>query len=302
MISFTNPCDACRLACVSTIFRFVADSDIILDNFLRPEYLSMISDPGSISSLSKKELYLRTCPNPIHKGKLDYDAVFDAIKTITPFSLKLLKDLSVAALFPSTSSQTRPLRASLLDGKYAERDGAEPPFTSRRPSDTLKPRDLQLQILIVSFSMCPILCEIRTFNMAPCNQRLSTVSAVDTRITSSDSGFVAPVVSEDCKEKESVRPATYANVKLHVDFTRHAPLNVGKWGDIPEEQIQALIDRVLSKFDVDISSPYAKGWMLWKMKLEYKNARRRAQDGKIMELMSKFASSSIGSLDMDKSS
>ncbi|KAK0608837.1 hypothetical protein LWI29_036730 [Acer saccharum] len=157
--------------------------------------------------------------------------------------------------------------------------------------------------------------------MAPCNQRRSTVSAVDTRITSSDSGFVAPA-RKIAKKKKRVGLATYANVKPHVDFTSvkpiipkgryatkfsrevqivvkgHAPLNVVKWDDIPEEQIQALIDRVLSKFDVDISSPYAKGWMLWKMKLEHKNARREAQDAKIMELMSKFASSSI---DMDKS-
>ncbi|TXG71876.1 hypothetical protein EZV62_000455 [Acer yangbiense] len=215
--------------------------------------------------------------------------------------------------FPQQAVKHAPLSASLLDGKYAERDGAGAPVYLAAVLEYL---------------------EAETFNMAPCNQRRSTVSAVDTRITSSDPGFVAPA-RKIAKKKESVRPATYANVKLHVDFTSvkpivdftsvkpivpkgryatkfsrevqivvkgHAPLNVGKWGDIPEEQIQALIDRVLSKFDVDISSPYAKGWMLWKMKLEYKNARREAQDGKIMELMSKFASSSIGSLDMDKSS
>ncbi|TXG71564.1 hypothetical protein EZV62_000143 [Acer yangbiense] len=88
--------------------------------------------------------------------------------------------------------------------------------------------------------------------------------------------------------------------EVRIVFMRHAPLNVGKWDDITDEQIQPLIDRVLSKFDVDISRPYVKGRMLWKMKLEHKNARREAQDAKITELMSKFASSNIGSFDMDQ--
>ncbi|KAK1592410.1 hypothetical protein Q3G72_024436 [Acer saccharum] len=193
-----------------------------------------------------------------------------------------------------------PIRASLLDGKYAERDGAGAPVYLAAVLEYL---------------------EAETFNMAPCNQRLSTVSAIDTRITSSDSGSVAPA-RKIAKKKKGVRFTTYANVKLHVDFSsvkpigpigpnakkfasevrivfmRHGPLNVGKWDDIIEEQIQPLIDRVLSKFDVDISRPYVKDWMLWKMKFEHKNARREAQDAKIMELMSKFASSNIGSFDM----
>ncbi|KAK0579993.1 hypothetical protein LWI29_034698 [Acer saccharum] len=70
VIAFTTPRDACRLACVSTTFRSAADSDIVWNRFLCPEYLSKISDPGSVSSLSKKELYLCTCHNPIHNGKL----------------------------------------------------------------------------------------------------------------------------------------------------------------------------------------------------------------------------------------
>ncbi|TXG71833.1 hypothetical protein EZV62_000412 [Acer yangbiense] len=68
----TDPRDACRLACVSTAFRSAADSDIVWDHFLHPEYLSAISDLGSISGLFKKELYLSSCLNPIHKGKLSF--------------------------------------------------------------------------------------------------------------------------------------------------------------------------------------------------------------------------------------
>ncbi|KAK2640873.1 hypothetical protein Ddye_022636 [Dipteronia dyeriana] len=78
VISFTNPRDACRLACVSTTFRSAADSDTVWDRFLLPEYLSAISYPVSDSSsstwsaLSKKELYLRACPSLIHNGKLSF--------------------------------------------------------------------------------------------------------------------------------------------------------------------------------------------------------------------------------------
>ncbi|KAK0571449.1 hypothetical protein LWI29_016141 [Acer saccharum] len=84
------------------------------------------------------------------------------------------------------------------------------------------------------------------------------------------------------------RLITFANEQIHVDFSSgkpkgpnaemfsteigivvrsHAPLNVEKWDDIPEEQTQPLIDRVLSKFDVDISRPYIKDWMLKRMRL-----------------------------------
>ncbi|KAK4858670.1 hypothetical protein QYF36_020213 [Acer negundo] len=70
VIAFTTPRDACRLACVSTAFRSAANSDVVWNRFLRPEYLSKISDPVSVSSLPKKELYLRTCHNLIQNGKL----------------------------------------------------------------------------------------------------------------------------------------------------------------------------------------------------------------------------------------
>ena len=75
VISFTTPSDACRLACVSTTFRSAADSDVVWDRFLPSDYLSAISDSASSptsSLLSKKELYLRACHNPllINEGKL----------------------------------------------------------------------------------------------------------------------------------------------------------------------------------------------------------------------------------------
>ncbi|TXG71622.1 hypothetical protein EZV62_000201 [Acer yangbiense] len=64
------PRDACHLACVSTTFRSAADSNVVWDRFLRTEYLSAISDPGPVSGLSKKELYIRSYYIPILNGKL----------------------------------------------------------------------------------------------------------------------------------------------------------------------------------------------------------------------------------------
>ncbi|KAK0582961.1 hypothetical protein LWI29_031591 [Acer saccharum] len=74
VISFTTPCDACRLACVSTTFRSAADSDVVWDRFLPPEYSSCSSSSSSTtwSALSKKELYFRICHNLIHKGKMSF--------------------------------------------------------------------------------------------------------------------------------------------------------------------------------------------------------------------------------------
>ncbi|TXG48674.1 hypothetical protein EZV62_024549 [Acer yangbiense] len=69
VIFFTSPRDACRLACVSTTFKSTADSDVVWDRFLPPEYAS-----SPRPSLSKKELYLRACHNPvlINEGKLSF--------------------------------------------------------------------------------------------------------------------------------------------------------------------------------------------------------------------------------------
>ncbi|KAK0580259.1 hypothetical protein LWI29_000049 [Acer saccharum] len=74
VISFTTPSDACRLACVSTTFRSAADSDIVWDRFLPPEYSSSSSSSSSNtwSALWKKELYFRTCHNLIHNGKMSF--------------------------------------------------------------------------------------------------------------------------------------------------------------------------------------------------------------------------------------
>ncbi|KAK2643834.1 hypothetical protein Ddye_019029 [Dipteronia dyeriana] len=77
VISSTTPRDACRLACVSTSFRSAADSDVVWDRFLPSDYLSAISDSDSSpksSLLSKKELYLRACHNPllINEGNLSF--------------------------------------------------------------------------------------------------------------------------------------------------------------------------------------------------------------------------------------
>ncbi|KAH7571402.1 hypothetical protein JRO89_XS04G0043600 [Xanthoceras sorbifolium] len=77
VISFTTPRDICRLSSVSSLFKSAAESDVVWDRFLTPEYLSVISGCGS-SSLSmwssKKELYLRACHNPvlIDEGKLSF--------------------------------------------------------------------------------------------------------------------------------------------------------------------------------------------------------------------------------------
>ncbi|KAK0580663.1 hypothetical protein LWI29_004798 [Acer saccharum] len=73
VISFTTPRDACRLACVSTAFRSAADSDVVWDRFLPPEYSSSSSSSFTTwSALWKKELYFRTCHNLIHKGKMSF--------------------------------------------------------------------------------------------------------------------------------------------------------------------------------------------------------------------------------------
>ncbi|KAK2644464.1 hypothetical protein Ddye_019659 [Dipteronia dyeriana] len=159
----------------------------------------------------------------------------------------------------------------------------------------------------------------QTFNMAPANQSRSKVSAIGTPRITSGSGSVAPA-PKIAKKKNGVR--SYR--KLHVEFdasigepiggtcftfftaigtivNKHAPLNVRKWDDIPQEKIQELIDRVLSMFDVDISKPYVKDWVLWRMKLRFRTfkqekAKQKAQNAQVMKLMSKLA---IGSLDMD---
>ncbi|KAK0580920.1 hypothetical protein LWI29_007750 [Acer saccharum] len=75
IISFTTPCDACRLACVSTTFKSASDSNVVWDCFLPPEYSSSSSSASSTtrwSALRKKELYFCTCHNLIHNGKMSF--------------------------------------------------------------------------------------------------------------------------------------------------------------------------------------------------------------------------------------
>ncbi|KAK3187789.1 hypothetical protein Dsin_027350 [Dipteronia sinensis] len=59
--------------------------------------------------------------------------------------------------------------------------------------------------------------------------------------------------------------------------------------------------RTRNMFDVDISKPYVKDWILWKMQLRFKcirdkatwEATREAQNPEIMELISKLTSSNF---------
>ena len=86
--------------------------------------------------------------------------------------------------------------------------------------------------------------------------------------------FVAPKITKKKRRVKLDRLITSADGKLHVDFSsskpigpigpnakkfasevrivfmRHGPLNVGKWDDILQEQIQPLIDRVLVNYRV----------------------------------------------------
>ncbi|XP_059439537.1 putative F-box protein PP2-B12 [Corylus avellana] len=68
VLSFTTPSDASSSSFVSTNFRSAAESDIVWERFLPPQYRSIISrsaDSSSLSSSSKKQLYLRLCDHPL---------------------------------------------------------------------------------------------------------------------------------------------------------------------------------------------------------------------------------------------
>ncbi|KAH7571407.1 hypothetical protein ACOSQ2_014140 [Xanthoceras sorbifolium] len=77
VISFTSPRDACRLSCVNSLFKLATESDAVWDRFLPADYRSLISNSNfcsSSSSMSKKELYLGLCHNPIliDEGKMSF--------------------------------------------------------------------------------------------------------------------------------------------------------------------------------------------------------------------------------------
>ncbi|XP_021619846.1 F-box protein At2g02240 [Manihot esculenta] len=69
VLSFTGPLDVGRLSIVSSTFKSAAESDAVWEQFLPPEYHSIISESSDSSLLacssSKKELYLHLCDNPV---------------------------------------------------------------------------------------------------------------------------------------------------------------------------------------------------------------------------------------------
>ncbi|KAJ4841174.1 hypothetical protein Tsubulata_024303 [Turnera subulata] len=69
VISLTSPRDACRSSLVSHSFQLAADSDAVWDRFLPSDWLQIVSDSSSsvqeLSSLSKKQIFLRLCGNPV---------------------------------------------------------------------------------------------------------------------------------------------------------------------------------------------------------------------------------------------
>lgn len=65
-LAATTPRDACRVACVSPVFRSIADSDEVWRQFLPPDHRDGVVLP-QISS--KKSLYLHLCRNRNMSGK-----------------------------------------------------------------------------------------------------------------------------------------------------------------------------------------------------------------------------------------
>ncbi|KAL5848620.1 hypothetical protein ACOSQ4_006633 [Xanthoceras sorbifolium] len=69
IISFTSPRDACRSSVVSPAFKSASDSDAVWERFLPSDYQkiisSSISSSSTLFSLSKKDLYLYLCHNPV---------------------------------------------------------------------------------------------------------------------------------------------------------------------------------------------------------------------------------------------
>ncbi|XP_074577717.1 putative F-box protein PP2-B12 [Curcuma longa] len=74
MLSFTSPCDICRLSLVSKSFLAAAQTDLLWESFLPSdvaEILSRAAHPVDYSS--KKELYFRLCqPLLVDDGKLSF--------------------------------------------------------------------------------------------------------------------------------------------------------------------------------------------------------------------------------------
>lgn len=69
-LSLTSPRDACRLSLVGSTFRSAAQSDDVWERFLPPDYRDILGRSADgikllRSSMSKKQLYLHLCDNPI---------------------------------------------------------------------------------------------------------------------------------------------------------------------------------------------------------------------------------------------
>ncbi|XP_057778771.1 F-box protein PP2-B15-like [Salvia miltiorrhiza] len=66
VISLTSPCDACSSAAVSAAFRGAADSDVVWESFLPPDYRDIISRSVSPVELSsKKDAFRRLSSTPL---------------------------------------------------------------------------------------------------------------------------------------------------------------------------------------------------------------------------------------------
>ncbi|CAH8387664.1 unnamed protein product [Eruca vesicaria subsp. sativa] len=63
IVSFTSPRDACVAATVSKAFESAAKSDVVWDNFLPPEYESLV--PSFRHFSSKNEMYFALCDEPV---------------------------------------------------------------------------------------------------------------------------------------------------------------------------------------------------------------------------------------------
>ncbi|PON63762.1 Phloem protein [Parasponia andersonii] len=73
IMSLTSPRDACRSSVVSPLFRSVADSDVVWEKFLPPDYRNVISQSvvfpvTTLNAMPKKSLYFHLCDNPLIIG------------------------------------------------------------------------------------------------------------------------------------------------------------------------------------------------------------------------------------------
>ncbi|KAF8392041.1 hypothetical protein HHK36_022381 [Tetracentron sinense] len=93
--TLTSPGDACRSSLVSSIFKSIADSDLVWEKFLPSDLKEIISRSVSpVVSSSKKELFLRLCNHPILID--DGKKARDCAKEICS------KDLSRSAIYYSS--------------------------------------------------------------------------------------------------------------------------------------------------------------------------------------------------------